>query len=61
MIRVPATAFEETLDAPGGIGRVVERTVSGEDVSEQYYDLNIRLSCGTDPVPVVASGHVRRR
>ncbi|MDI7269973.1 MAG: DUF4349 domain-containing protein, partial [Myxococcota bacterium] len=43
VIRVPATAFEETLDALGEIGRVVERTVSGEDVSEQYYDLNIRL------------------
>jgi hypothetical protein len=42
-IRVPNSAFEQVMNAIAEIGEVAERTVSGEDVTEEYYDLNVRL------------------
>jgi len=43
VIRVPNESFEEVLEAIAQLGSVAEREVSGEDVTEQYFDLNVRL------------------
>lgn len=43
-IRVPADRFEETLSRLEGLAdRVLSRSVSGEDVTEEYVDLEARL------------------
>jgi hypothetical protein len=42
-IRVPAAAFEEVLEAIAQIGTLADRQITGQDVTEEYYDLNIRL------------------
>ncbi|MBI5499840.1 MAG: DUF4349 domain-containing protein [Deltaproteobacteria bacterium] len=43
VIRVPNQSFEEVLEAIAQLGNVAEREVRGEDVTEQYFDLNVRL------------------
>ncbi|MBI5486568.1 MAG: DUF4349 domain-containing protein [Deltaproteobacteria bacterium] len=43
VIRVPNESFEQVLEAIAQLGNAVEREVSGEDVTEQYFDLNVRL------------------
>jgi hypothetical protein len=42
-IRVPASAFQETLAGVGKLGDELHRDVSARDVTEQYTDLEIRL------------------
>jgi hypothetical protein len=42
-IRVPAASFEEVLEAIAQIGTLADRQITGQDVTEEYYDLNIRL------------------
>ena len=43
VVRVPAEEFEGALAAIGDLGDVERRTVSGEDVSEEFVDLEARL------------------
>jgi hypothetical protein len=43
-VRVPSQRFREALTALEKVGKVVRRSVSAEDVSEQYHDLEVRLS-----------------
>ena len=42
-IRVPAGKFQRILHRIGGMGDVLQRNVSAEDVTDQFYDLRIRL------------------
>ena len=43
-IRVPAERFDQAMDQIGDMAEKVERSsVSGEDVTEEYYDLEARL------------------
>ena len=43
-IRVPADRFEETMDRLAGLAvRVISRNESGEDVTEEFFDLETRL------------------
>ena len=43
VVRVPAEEFEGALASIGDLGDVERRTVSGEDVSEEFVDLEARL------------------
>ena len=42
-LRIPNARLEEALAAGEGLGRVVERSISSTDVTDQYRDLGIRL------------------
>jgi hypothetical protein len=42
-IRVPAAAFEEAVRRIAGVGDMLHRNVTAEDVTEEYRDLEIRL------------------
>jgi Domain of unknown function (DUF4349) len=42
-IRVPSTAFDRAMADLTGLGTVRSRSVSGQDVTNQYVDLNARL------------------
>jgi hypothetical protein len=42
-IRVPASAFEQAMNDLRGLGSVEGQSVSGQDVTSQYIDLNARL------------------
>ena len=42
-IRVPATSLSRTLSSLESLGSVKSRSVSGEDVTEQYVDIEARL------------------
>ena len=46
-IRVPAAAFEETLTALEGLGKLAGEDVRGEDVSQEFVDLEARLRNAT--------------
>jgi hypothetical protein len=43
VVRVPAARFREALERVEGVGDVLSRRVSAEDVSEQFRDTRIRL------------------
>jgi hypothetical protein len=43
MVRVPAAKFEEVVARIGRLGEVVDRNVSASDVTEELYDLDIRI------------------
>ena len=43
IIRVPARRFRETLERVEGVGDVLSRRVSAQDVSERFRDIRIRL------------------
>jgi hypothetical protein len=43
VIRVPAESFEDALSAAEDVGDVTREEVSGEDVSEEFVDLDARL------------------
>ncbi|MGH9001047.1 MAG: DUF4349 domain-containing protein [Acidimicrobiia bacterium] len=42
-VKVPSERFEQTLAAMTGLGKEVSRTISGEDVSAEFVDLEGRL------------------
>ena len=42
-LRVPAAHFMATMETVAKLGRVLDRKVSGTDVTEQYQDLQLRL------------------
>ncbi|MGZ4126506.1 MAG: DUF4349 domain-containing protein [Actinomycetota bacterium] len=42
-IRVPSTAFDRAMADLTGLGTVESRSVSGQDVTNEYVDLNARL------------------
>ncbi|GMV17784.1 MAG: hypothetical protein AMXMBFR56_60080 [Polyangiaceae bacterium] len=42
-LRVPSQRFRLALKDLGGLGEVTRRSVSAQDVSEQYHDLEVRL------------------
>jgi hypothetical protein len=46
--KVPASKFEDTLNALGTIGKVQGMSVSGQDVGQQYVDLQARLTSEED-------------
>lgn len=46
-IRVPAERFEETLSALEELGKIAGEDVTGEDVSEEFVDLEARLRNAT--------------
>lgn len=43
-VRVPSAQFEAFLDSVGNVGKVMSRTVTGDDVTDQYIDTETRLS-----------------
>ena len=42
-VRVPSNRFDEAMAQAGEFGRVTNRSVSSQDVSDNYYDLQSRL------------------
>lgn len=42
-LRLPAPVLEAVVAAIGGLGKVVENSLTGRDVTEEYYDLEARL------------------
>ena len=42
-IRIPAVGFYDALSEIGEWGEIVDREIDGQDVTEEYYDLEIRL------------------
>ncbi|MEL6632936.1 MAG: DUF4349 domain-containing protein [Bacteroidota bacterium] len=42
-IRIPAERFEEAIAAISTMGKLQSKTISGQDVTNQYYDLQIRI------------------
>lgn len=42
-VRVPSARFREALTAIGKFGEVINRSIEVQDVSEEYYDLGVRL------------------
>lgn len=42
-LRVPAARFDEAVSGAESFGRLLSRSVSVDDVSEEYYDLDARL------------------
>ena len=42
-VRVPSSRFDEAMIQTGEFGRVTNRSVSSQDVSDNYYDLQSRL------------------
>jgi len=44
VLRVPAETFDNTLSELTELGRVVDQSTQGRDVTEQYYDLEARLN-----------------
>lgn len=42
-LRVPAERFDEAIAKAGALGRVLELSVRAEDITEQYFDLEIQL------------------
>ena len=42
-LRVPSSSFREVMRKLEALGDVVHRSVNAQDVSEQYYDLQVRL------------------
>lgn len=43
VFRVPARKFQSVMETVGELGDVLHREVTAEDVTEQFYDLQIRL------------------
>lgn len=43
-VKIPASRFDEAMKTAGELGTLREHSVSTQDVSEQYYDLQTRLS-----------------
>jgi hypothetical protein len=43
VLRVPAARFEEAMKALSQLGQVLDRKISGQEVSDQFRDLRIRL------------------
>lgn len=43
-VRVPTARFDDFLDSVGKAGKVVNRSVNGEDVTQNYLDTETRLS-----------------
>jgi hypothetical protein len=44
LIRVPSASFDEAMSDLRGLGVIVHQSVSGEDVTSQYVDLQARLT-----------------
>ena len=42
-VRIPSARFADAMNAAGGMGRLLSKSVSTEDVSERFYDLRSRL------------------
>ncbi len=42
-VRIPSTRFDDAMAQAGDFGRVTERSVNSQDVSDNYYDLESRL------------------
>lgn len=42
-VRVPSERFDDAMAAAGDFGRVTNRSVNSQDVSDNYYDLQARL------------------
>lgn len=43
-IKVPSASFREALTKIEGVGAVVSRSVTADDVSEEFHDLEVRLA-----------------
>ena len=43
-VRIPAERFDEALSTTGSLGKIRQKSVSSEDVTEQYYDIEARIS-----------------
>ncbi len=44
VLRVPAETFDNTISELQGLGRIIDQSTRGQDVTEQYYDLEARLN-----------------
>lgn len=42
-VRIPSERFDEAMAQVGNFGRITNRSVSSEDVSDNYYDMKSRL------------------
>ena len=43
-VRLPALSFQEALDKIERLGKVVDKEITGEDITEKYRDLEVRLT-----------------
>lgn len=43
VLRIPAPRFADTLSQVEGLGRVLQRRIGGQDVTEEYVDLQARI------------------
>lgn len=43
-LRIPVIKFDEALNSVGDLGEIKSKNISTQDVSEQFYDLQTRLS-----------------
>ncbi len=44
VLRVPAETFDNTISELQELGRIIDQSTRGQDVTEQYYDLEARLN-----------------
>ena len=42
-VRIPSSRFDEAMSQVGNFGRITNRSVNSQDVSDNYYDLQSRL------------------
>lgn len=42
-VRIPAEHFDQAMDSAGNFGRLLNKSVNTEDVTERFYDLKTRL------------------
>ena len=42
-VRIPQESFEKAMDSAGSFGRLLNKSVNTEDVTERFYDLKTRL------------------
>ena len=42
-VRIPSSRFDEAMSQVGSFGRITNRSVSSQDVSDNYYDMKSRL------------------
>jgi hypothetical protein len=42
-VRIPAGRFDEAFETIAGLGQVIDRKVTGSDVTDEFHDLKLRL------------------
>jgi hypothetical protein len=42
-VRIPFTSFDQSMDGIGGLGKVLDKRVTAEDVTEEFVDIQAKL------------------